>query len=134
MSSNLLLYAMFFHVCWMALLYTALTVLRAPSIWGLDTTSGAIHKWSAVEPRVSANLSNQFEWPLLFYTCCLLILNHEATTSAVQIALAWIFVAGRIIHSLVQILTSNIRLRGTVFTINFLAVFFMWLTLIINNT
>ncbi len=134
MSSNLLLYAMFFHVCWMALLYVALTVLRAPSIWGLDTASGTIRKWSVLEPRVSANLSNQFEWPLLFYVCCLLIINGGGIANNAQIILAWIFVAGRIIHSLVQIFTNNIRLRGAVFTINFLAVFFMWITLIIANS
>lgn len=133
MSSNLLLYAMFFHVCWMALLYVALTILRAPSIWGIDTKSGVIRKWSIIEPRVSANLSNQFEWPLLFYVCCLLILIGEETANSTQIILAWFFVAGRITHSFVQILTTNIRLRGAVFTINFLAVFLMWVRLLITN-
>ncbi|WP_083777363.1 MAPEG family protein [Kangiella koreensis] len=47
-------------------------------------------------------------------------------TDPVQLWLAWIFVAGRLIHSAVQILTNNIRLRGLVYTINFLAVLAMW--------
>lgn len=125
MDANPLLYPMLFHVCWMALLYVALTVLRAPAIWGLDTRSGTIAGWAAREPRVSANLSNQFEWPLLFYVCCLL-LQQAGLVDGVAIWLAWLFVAGRVVHSGVQILTSNIRLRGAVFTINFLAVLLMW--------
>lgn len=131
MTSNLLLYAMFFHVCWMALLYIALTVLRAPAIWGVDTRTGAVRRWSAMEPRVSANLSNQFEWPLLFYTCCLLLMVRGEAADSVQLLLAWIFVAGRVVHSLVQIFTGNIRLRGAVFTINFLAVLLMWVRLLL---
>jgi len=39
---------------------------------------------------------------------------------------AWIFVGGRLLHSFVQILTTNIRLRGLVFTVNFLAVLVLW--------
>ena len=78
-----------------------------------------------VERRVSANLSNQFKWPLFFYVVCLLLIQMGAV-DAVQIALAWVFVAGRVAHSLVQILTTNVRLRGLVFTVNFVAVLGMW--------
>jgi hypothetical protein len=42
-------------------------------------------------------------------------------------SLAWIFIAGRILHSAVQILTPNVRLRGIVFTVNFLAVLGLWI-------
>ncbi|WP_205012745.1 MAPEG family protein [Nitrosomonas sp. HPC101] len=73
--------------------------------------------------KISANLSNQFEWPLFFYVACL-FLQLQATQTVV--ALAWIFVGGRILHSAVQIFTSNVRLRGLVFTINFLAVIGLW--------
>ncbi|WP_152600121.1 MAPEG family protein [Cellvibrio mixtus] len=123
---------MFFHVCWAVFLYSLLTIVRAPVIWGLDTKSGKIAKQRILEPRISANLSNQFEWPLLFYTCCILIIISGAARDDVQLGLAWVFVIGRVIHSGVQILTSNIRLRGAVFTINFLAVFAMWVRLVLG--
>jgi hypothetical protein len=42
------------------------------------------------------------------------------------VALAWSFVVGRVLHSAVQILTRNVRLRGIVFMVNFLAVFGLW--------
>jgi hypothetical protein len=85
-----------------------------------------------VERRISANLSNQFEWPLFFYVVCLLLLVQHATESA-QIWLAWLFVAGRVVHSCIQVFTINVRLRGVVFTINFLAVLGMWLLLLLRN-
>jgi len=39
---------------------------------------------------------------------------------------ARLFIVGRLIHSAVQVLTGNIRLRGLVFTINFVSVLAMW--------
>ena len=122
---NSLVLPMAMHVLLAALLYSLLTVARAPKIWGVGQRADGSNPWAAVEPRISANLSNQFEWPLFFYTACLLLQQLGAVTQA-TVALAWVFVAGRVIHSLVQIGTTNIRLRGLVFTINFLAVIGMW--------
>jgi len=53
----------------------------------------------------------------------LIVLN---TSGPLPVALAWVFVIGRVLHSLVQIATANVRLRGLVFTINFVAVLAMW--------
>jgi hypothetical protein len=113
------------HVALAAFLYGLLTVVRAPKVWGIGRRPDGSNPWAAVEPRISANLSNQFEWPLFFYTACLLlILNHSESAAASM--LAWTFVFGRLAHSCVQILTTNIRLRGLVFTVNFLATLGLW--------
>ena len=112
------------HVALAVLLYVLLTAARAPAVWGIGRRPDGINPWAAVEPRISANLSNQFEWPLLFYAACLILMQLQVTSSA--IVLAWIFVAGRVLYSAVQILIPNVRLRGIVFTINFLAVLGMW--------
>ena len=117
------------HVGLTALLYVALTVVRAPSVWGLGRRPDGSNPWAAVEPRVSANLSNQFEWPLFFYAACLLSLEQHA----VEVWLAWVFVAGRLVHAYVQVFTTNVRLRGIVFTINFVAVLGMWLWLLLAS-
>lgn len=119
------------HVALTAFLYAALTVARAPSIWGIGRRADGSNPWAAIEPRISANLSNQFEWPLFFHVACLLLLPSGANPLA--LVLAWIFVAGRILHSLVQILTRNIRLRGVVFTINFLAALGLWATVAVTR-
>lgn len=124
--SSVLLYPMLFHVAWVVLLYVLLTVVRAPAVWGVRVAEEVARQWSAFEPRVSANLSNQFEWPTLFYVVCLLLMVRGNEVEPVYVALAWVFVGGRVMHSFVQILTANIRLRGAIFTLNFLAVVAMW--------
>ena len=116
------------HVALAALLYVLLTVARAPTVWGIGRRPDGSNPWAAVEPCISANLSNQFEWPLFFYVACLILMQHQPSLAAVT--LAWIFVAGRVLHSAVQILTRNVRLRGIVFTVNFLAVLGLWVLII----
>lgn len=128
--SNPLVYPMAAHVALTALLYVLLTAARAPSVWGLGRRPDGSNPWGDFEPRISANLSNQFEWPLLFYVACLLLLEQHAV-ERLQLWLAWVFVAGRLMHTYVQVFTANIRLRGIVFTVNFVAVLAMWLCLLL---
>jgi hypothetical protein len=116
------------HVALAAFLYVLLTVARAPAVWGIGRRSDGSNPWASIEPRISANLSNQFEWPLFFHAACLILLQFQPTPTAV--ALAWVFVAGRVLHGAVQILTRNIRLRGIVFTLNFLAVLGLWVIVV----
>lgn len=122
---NPLILPMAAHVALTALLYAWLTIVRAPSIWGLGRRADGTNPWAKVEPRISANLSNQFEWPVFFYAACLLLPGYPETAQF-QLSLAWIFIAGRIVHSCVQILTRNVRLRGVVFMINFVPVLGLW--------
>lgn len=135
--SHPLILPMAAHVALAALLYVLLTVARAPAIWGVGRRADGSNPWARIEPRISANLSNQFEWPLLFYAACIILLQSGALQSGaadLALTLAWIFVGGRVLHSLVQILTSNIRLRGAVFTINFLAVIGLWALVVLGIT
>lgn len=133
MISDLLYYPMFTHVVWAMFLYALLTVARAPSVWRIGAKEDGTNPWATVERRISANLSNQFEWPLFFYVVCLLSLHKSQTIDSVQVWLAWLFIGGRLLHSGIQILTTNVRLRGIVFTINFLAVLGMWVRLLFVN-
>jgi hypothetical protein len=126
--SQALILPMATHVALAAFLYALLTVARAPAIWGVGRRTDGSNPWAAIEPRISANLSNQFEWPLFFHAACLILLQLPANATSVW--LAWLFVAGRMLHSAVQILTSNVRLRGIVFSVNFLAVLALWVVVV----
>jgi hypothetical protein len=128
--ANALILPMTAHVALAASLYVLLTIARAPAVWGLGRRPDGSNPWAAVEPRISANLSNQFEWPLLFYAACLILMQFPPSATAAT--LAWIFISGRNLHSAVQILTRNVRLRGVVFTINFLAVLGLWALVIMT--
>ena len=106
------------------LLYAWLTVERTRAV-----RSGAIQYDCFVlgreEPlhiaRITRNLANQFELPVIFYALVVLLVVL-GRVAWIDVAAAWVFVAGRIVHTLVQTLTNNVPLRGRVFMINFLAV------------
>lgn len=146
MQSDLLIYPLFAQILLTVLLYALLTVFRAPVVWGVGLggkTGGTAESkkgrhgessWDIVGSKVSANLSNQFEWPTLFYAICILLMCQFQTLNPAFIGAAWLFVFGRVVHSGVQVFTNNIRLRGAVFTINFLAVLAMWLLYYLENT
>lgn len=126
--SQSLIVAMAAHVALAALLYVLLTVARAPAVWGIGRRADGSSPFADVERRISANLSNQFEWPVLFYAACLLLLRDDP--GPVAVALAWTFIGGRVLHSAIQIGTRNVRLRGVVFTVNFLAVLGLWVLVV----
>ena len=126
MQAGPVLLPMTAHLVWLAFLYVALTFVRAPAVWGIGQHSAFAKTCRRLEPRVSANLSNQFEWPLLFYVVCLLLMMQGGEVAPVPVVLAWLFVAGRVVHSGVQIFTHNVRLRGLVFMVNFVAVLGLW--------
>lgn len=114
------------YALWVILLYLLLTVMRAPSIWGVGGKDAADNPFVRVEKKANANLSNQFEWPVLFYVICLILIARPDLYQQSYLWAAWVFVIGRVLHSFVHIFTANIRLRGSVFNINFLAVLYMW--------
>lgn len=105
-------------------LYAALTVARIAAVRGGDAVLADFARAGGDPPvaaRIARNLANQFEAPLFAYFAALFLLWLGEVQSFDVIA-AWVFLAGRAIHTLVQTLTDNVRLRGMVFTINFMAV------------
>ena len=105
------------------MLYAWLTVARAQSVKRGEAKY--VRFAHGEEPhhvaRITRNLANQFELPVIFYAVVVLLVATKNVTLVGVIA-AWIFVAGRLIHTLVQTLSDNVPLRGQVFLINFAAV------------
>lgn len=106
------------------MLYAWLTIVRLRAVMRGEVEYSC-YVTSRDEPRevarVTRNLSNQFELPSVFYVLVVLLIAL-GRVNAVDVVAAWLFVAGRIVHTLVQTLTDNVQLRGQVFLINFLAV------------
>jgi hypothetical protein len=112
------------HIGWVFLLYAWLTVERTRAVrrGEVDYSSFEFNREEpAAVARIRLNLANQFELPVIFYALALLLIALGKVT-VVDVVAAWVFVAGRIIHTLVQTLTNNVPLRGQIFMINFLAV------------
>ena len=78
------------------------------------------------DPALSARiqLSNQFEAPVFAWIGALLLIVVDQVALP-DVAAAWVFLAGRLLHSWVQCTGDDVALRGQVFTINFAAV--LWL-------
>jgi len=74
---------------------------------------------------VSANFSNQFELPVVFFALIMLAME-VAATGYVMATLAWIFVASRVVHTLVHIGSNQLPLRGAVYGIGAIVLMAMW--------
>ena len=112
------------HFAWVMMLYVWLTVARYQAV-----RSGRVNypsfEFGREEPpdvaRITRNLANQFEAPILFYATILLLMQFGAVRWW-DVAFAWLFLAGRVVHTAVQTLTSDVPLRGRVFMINFIGI------------
>lgn len=67
----------------------------------------------------AANFANQFETPVLFFALIMLAMETGAT-GYVMATLAWLYVATRIIHTLVHIGPNRLPLRGGIFALGVL--------------
>ena len=121
---QLLILAFIGHFVLIASLYVWLTIERQVAVVKKEVKVDAFVKPGA-DParsmRVARNLSNQFELPMFALFAALFIYeSHEVIL--LDVIGAWLFLAGRVIHTAVQTLTQNVPLRGVVFTLNFIGV------------
>lgn len=77
---------------------------------------------------VRNSIANQFELPLLFYACCIVLYVTQADNLPAVI-LAWIFVATRYAHAFVHVTSNNLRYRSSLFALGFIVLIGMWVWL-----
>lgn len=126
--SEALLWPLAVHLALVFLLYAWLTFERkgATARGEAKLEDYRTYEREPLRARLIANsIANQFELPVLFYALAAILLQ-QPEVSSVQIFLAWIFIVGRIAHTMVHILSPDVALRGNVFTVNFFALFIMW--------
>lgn len=119
-----LLWPMLAQIGWTFLLYAWLTVARTRAVKSgkTDYSCFVLGREEPLEvARITRNLTNQFELPVIFYALGVLLVALGRVTWF-DVIVAWVFVAGRVVHTLVQTLTDNVVLRGRVFVIGFVAV------------
>lgn len=121
--SLLLLRPVLAQIGWTFFLYAWLTWARQQAVkQGKIEYSGFL--LGREEPlevaRITRNLANQFELPVIFYAIVALLVALRAV-GTIDLVAAWVFFVGRIVHSFVQTLTNDVVLRGRVFLISFIA-------------
>lgn len=70
--------------------------------------------WPEDVVKVSNNIANQFEVPVLFYVLCL-VLNSIDAVGIVAIVLAWLFALSRFAHAYVHIGSNYVPMRLRLF-------------------
>jgi hypothetical protein len=121
--ASALLWPVLAQVGWTFLLYAWLTVARLRAVKRGEAPWTAFTLGREEPPRVARitrNLANQFELPVIFYGFAVLLVA-TAQGLWLDVIAAWVFVLGRVVHTAVQTLTDDVPLRGRVFLINFAA-------------
>jgi hypothetical protein len=124
-----LLLPAFIHVGWIYLIALRMgaSKQRAVREGGVKLTDVALDNagWPEATRKLNNNYNNQFELPVLFYAILPLLLML-VKVDWLQVTLAWVFVASRILHSIVHTGSNVVMQRGLAFLIGFIAVGLMW--------
>lgn len=109
-------------------IYVVVSLRRVGAVSAGKATH-ADYRVPIVEPEASAtairSLNNQFELPILFYLCCVVLFLLGSVSNAALI-LAWLFVASRVAHAYIHVTTNRLKHRRPLFMVGFLVVFAMW--------
>lgn len=78
--------------------------------------------------RIARNYHNLLELPVLFYAGCLVAYAADLVSPSL-VTLAWVFVALRVVHTLVHVTYNRVPHRMTVFIAGSLVLMGFWLVL-----
>lgn len=79
--------------------------------------------------KTTRNFNNLFEVPTLFYAGGAVYLALDQTGQLPVIS-AWVFVAARVLHSIIHLSYNNVMHRLIIFSIGNLSVLLMWLGIV----
>lgn len=118
-----------------AVVFVALAVAKSRAVKSgeVDEARRALFgdAWPEYVIQINNNLRNQFELPVLFYVLCFMFWALDAATPAIH-ALAWLFVASRIIHAAIHTGSNFVPIRRNVFMFGFLVVMALAVLALVN--
>jgi hypothetical protein len=79
--------------------------------------------------KVGRNMANLLEVPVLFYLLAVLVILFEINNQLL-VDLAWLYVALRLVHSIIHISYNNVPHRFIVFVLSVVTLMIMWLQFI----
>ncbi|ASY61833.1 hypothetical protein SJ05684_c03670 [Sinorhizobium sojae CCBAU 05684] len=116
------------HVALVFALYALLSRRRVALVRAgkVDSSQFRENREEPSESLVVRNsIANQFELPVLFYVCCVLLYVTEGDNPA-ALGLAWLFVALRYAHAFVHVTSNRLKFRRPLFMACFVALAAMW--------
>lgn len=116
------------HIIWPILAQIFLTLImiimlgmrkaKAVKVGEVNRQQAALNNrvWPEDVVKVSNNIANQFEVPVLFYVLCLALFSIDAA-GMVALVLAWLFVLSRFAHAYVHIGSNYVPMRFRLFLV-----------------
>ena len=96
-----------------------------PTAGSFATGEAALRYFEPVEMPAN-NFRNLFEMPVLYFAIVpLLMITHQA--NHVQVALAWVFVILRVVHSFIHIVVRKVQIRAPVYWLGSAVLMAMWI-------
>ncbi|WP_150912021.1 MAPEG family protein [Marinobacter halotolerans] len=114
------------HIFWPVLAQVLLTLVMFIILGGRKSgavKAGKVNRqqaaldnrvWPENVVKVSNNIANQFEIPVLFYVLCFVLYSINAAGS-LSVFLAWLFVVSRYAHAYVHVTSNYIPVRLPLF-------------------
>jgi len=81
--------------------------------------------WSLPVILTSNALENQFQFPVVFYVLCLILVQLDSVT-AFSLVLSWLFVVSRWLHALIHVTSNVISLRMVSFLIGMITLLLLF--------
>ena len=81
--------------------------------------------------QTDLHFTNLFEFPLLFFVTCLVIMYID-DVDVIILTLAWIFVLSRCWHSYICLTSNRFRWRRISFEIGAIVVYLMWIWIMLR--
>ena len=127
--NKLLLLPLFLHV--LLIVFVGVRSLRAriKSVTSGQTKLGDIAVnaggWPRRVQQIGNNFDSQFDLPMLWYSCCALLVA-TGQTDVISVGLSWFFLLARMAHTFVHIGSNDVPTRMRVYLAGLVAVVFMW--------
>ncbi|MET0814152.1 MAG: MAPEG family protein [Pseudoxanthomonas sp.] len=118
-------------IVWVRLYYVRIPEMRRLRIHPQAVATSAQKSARLVDTRASDNFNNLFEVPVLFYLALIVAFLTQQVTPLV-LGLAWIFVVGRVLHSLIQCSYNKVMHRFTVYSLSTGVVWVLWAVLAVG--
>ncbi|MGL5363324.1 MAG: MAPEG family protein [Bosea sp. (in: a-proteobacteria)] len=85
--------------------------------------------WPDRAKAAANNFSNQFETPVIFFAL-ILIANEVGAKGWIMVTLAWVYVASRVVHTLIHVTSNIVMRRAYAFFVGVIALIAMWIGII----
>jgi len=110
---------------WGSMFFERRTQMLALRVHPQRVASSAQMAQMLPKSNAADNFRNLFELPVLFYALCILLLATQQASTFFEIC-AWVFVAFRVLHSVIHLSYNRVMHRFYAYLLSSLTLWIMW--------